>query len=69
MVPVVKCVSDSERQPPDLGWQRLDHSQQEGCVDRLGLLAGRGDGRVAGAELVAQPGGANPAGDGSQAAS
>ena len=35
---------------------------------RLGLLAGGGDGGVAGPELVAQPGGPDPAGDGPPAA-
>jgi hypothetical protein len=43
------------------------HERQEN--DGLGLLTGRRDGRVAMLEVVAQPGGADPTGDGPAAAS
>ena len=66
-----RCVGVSSRAsvsrsaPPSSG---LTTRSARYAAMRLGLLAGRRDGGVAGAELVAQPGGPDPAGDGPPAA-
>ena len=62
-VPLRRRVVQGERQPLGPAHQRLDHRQHEVGGDRLGLLPGRRDGRVARPELVAEPGGADPTGD------
>src|SRR5262249_53975723 len=62
-------IVQGERQPLGSADQRLDHREYEVCGDRPGLLARRRDGRVTGAELIAESGGADPAGDGPAAAS
>ena len=53
------------------GWSAtsgLTASLKRRAEASVGLLAGRGDGRVAGLVLAAQPDGADPAGDGPPAA-
>ena len=51
-----------------VGDQRLDRIVEQPGRDVVGLLAGRGDGRVARLVFSAQPDGADPSGDGPSAA-
>src|SRR5438128_167316 len=53
-----------EGQPLGVTHDRLDRRENEESSDAVGLLAGRGDGGIARAELIAQPRGSDPTGDG-----
>src|SRR4051812_3814481 len=50
-----------------VGHDRLDDCEKEESGNSIGLLAGRRDRRIARAELVTQPRGSDPTGDGSTA--
>ena len=59
-VPLRRRVVQGEGQPRWPATSGLTTSSDEAGGDVVGLLAGRGDGRVAGLELVAEPGGPDP---------
>jgi hypothetical protein len=67
-VAIGRRVVEGERQPRAAGDQRPDRREAQERGDAIGPLAGRRDGGVAGAELVAQPGRPDPGGDGPPAA-
>ena len=67
-VPPRRRVVQGDGQPLGVAEQRLDRRQQQVGGDGPGLLAGGRNGRVAGPVLIAEAGGADPAGDGPAAA-
>ena len=64
--PVSLCggVVQGERKPLGAGDDRLECLQGQESGDVVGILAGRGDGGIALAELAAELRGVNPGGDG-----
>src|SRR5512135_2853751 len=68
-VPLRRRVIQGDGQTPGPGDGWLDSCQGQSCGGPIGPLAGRRNSGVAGPELIAEPGGADPAGDGPPAAS
>jgi hypothetical protein len=64
-----RLASSRADEPLDTSPQRLDRLPHPACGDSLGPLAGRRHGGIAGAELTAEFGGADPTGDRSPAPS
>lgn len=61
-------VIDGHGEPLDPAQHGADGADDQQRGDGPGLLARRGDGDVAGSELIGEPDGANPGGDGASAA-